>query len=550
MQKKYEESSNESFDFEEERYPWFILDDVNDLIFIINTKRLIVYVNKKVVDLGIPKKNLIGTDLSDLFYEKNIKNQINYFFHKKSSNKLWVFNYILYNNNHEEVPIEFKLETFTVDSENLYILIGKDLSENFKYEKEIEIIRKNEAKIRNAFEFSQIGIWEWDLFSGIFDYDERYQEILGYDEDPFDRNWEVFEKFIDKEDLDNIITSFKEYFEGKREKFEGQYRIKDKNNNYKWFLSRGKILEKNKFGLPKKMLGTYLDITEYKKQIDSIKKEKSFVEKVMENMGQGLVLLDFELNVQYANKSFYNMLHKKENIQNYKDFINKNSLDNFKHTIKKIIDGPEKLVTFESTLQSNSSNTIPVLIAAVPYIEEDIKRVILVITDMAEKKKLEETLKKFATFDELTGSYNRRVGFYSLEKYFQLAKRRKEPLSIVFIDIDNLKYINDNFGHDTGDYILKEVSRILRNTLRESDLIIRVGGDEFILGLPNAETNDVIRIFQRVQKKLENIKVDGNVKIEFSYGISEYKDFEKDVTIESLIKEADNKMYLMKRNKQ
>ncbi|RAO98497.1 hypothetical protein PW5551_09560 [Petrotoga sp. 9PW.55.5.1] len=89
MQKKYEESSNESFDFEEERYPWFILDDVNDLIFIINTKRLIVYVNKKVVDLGIPKKNLIGTDLTDLFYEKNIKNQINYFFHKKAQISCW-----------------------------------------------------------------------------------------------------------------------------------------------------------------------------------------------------------------------------------------------------------------------------------------------------------------------------------------------------------------------------------------------------------------------------------------------------------------------------
>ncbi|ABX32523.1 diguanylate cyclase with PAS/PAC sensor [Petrotoga mobilis SJ95] len=548
LQKNLEDSKNESFEFVEENFPSYILDDLNDLILIMDCDRKIVFVNKKINNFGFSKKDFIGKEIIT-FFEVDVKKQIEYFFRRHNQNKLLIFKSSFSERNGEKIPFEFKLENFRLNDENFYILIGKDLSESEKYKKEIEIIQKSQETIRKALEVSQIGIWEWDVNCGKFSYDERYKEILGYTKDPFEGKWEKFEESINKEDTETLIKNIREHFLTKTSKFEGTYRIKDVDDNYKWFLSRGRVLERNKFGLPMNMVGAYLELTEDKKQIEEMKKEKDFIEKVVENMGQGLVLLDFDFNVKYANKSFYKMVEFDDRILDLKKVLDQRDWESFNENMQNLKRNTNNAISFESNLVTKSGVKVPVLITGVTYEEVGLSRIILVITDITEKKKLEEILKKYATFDDLTGSYNRRAGFYALEKYFQLAKRRQEPLSVVFIDIDNLKYINDNYGHDAGDYILRKVTDVLKNTLRESDLIIRVGGDEFVLGLPNAEEIDVHKIFERILSQLKEVKVDGNVRINLSYGVSEYKDFQKDINLESLIKEADNKMYEMKKAK-
>ncbi|KUK15550.1 MAG: Diguanylate cyclase with PAS/PAC sensor [Petrotoga mobilis] len=548
LQKKFEESKNESLEPNEENFPSYILDELNDLILIMDSNRNIIFVNKKIENFDISKKDFIGKDIT-AFFEVDVKKQIEYFFRRQNLNKLLIFKSYFSNRNGEEILFEFKLENFQVNDQKFYILIGKELNESERYKKEIEIIQKNQETILKALEISQIGIWQWDVNSGKFNYDERYEEILGYTQDPFEGKWGKFEESLNKEDAERILKSLREHFLTKTSKFEGTYRIKDVNDNNKWFLSRGKVIERNKFGLPVNMIGTYLEITENMKSFEEVKKEKDFIEKVIESMGQGLVLLDFDFNVKYANKSFYKMVEFEEEILDIKKVLDQRDWKIFYENMQKLKGNTNNTISYEANLVSKSGNKVPVLITGVTCEEVPMSRIIVVITDITEKKKLEELLKDYVTFDDLTGSYNRRVGFFALERYFQLSKRRQEPLSIVFIDIDNLKYINDNFGHDAGDYILKKVTDVLKSKLRESDLIIRVGGDEFVLGLPNAEEVDVHKIFQRILSKLQEVKVDGNVRIDLSYGISEYKDFQKDISLESLIKEADNKMYEMKRSK-
>ena len=123
-------------------------------------------------------------------------------------------------------------------------------------------------------------------------------------------------------------------------------------------------------------------------------------------------------------------------------------------------------------------------------------------------------------------------------------------MSVIFIDVDNLKTINDNFGHDAGDFVLRKIADIIRNSIRESDILIRVGGDEFVLGLPSARKEDAQMIIKRIKGALNNIKIDEDVRVDLSYGICEYSDFEKDLDIEDLIKAADNEMYQMKKSKE
>jgi two-component system, cell cycle response regulator len=117
-------------------------------------------------------------------------------------------------------------------------------------------------------------------------------------------------------------------------------------------------------------------------------------------------------------------------------------------------------------------------------------------------------LRSLSLMDELTGLHNRR-GFISLaEQRLKLTSRQGVRSTLIFIDVDNLKYINDNFGHREGDYALHQIARLLRECFRESDIIGRLGGDEFcVLLSQSAETGDLLvrkRLVHLIEKSNEN----------------------------------------------
>jgi two-component system, cell cycle response regulator len=117
-------------------------------------------------------------------------------------------------------------------------------------------------------------------------------------------------------------------------------------------------------------------------------------------------------------------------------------------------------------------------------------------------------LRSLSLMDELTGLHNRR-GFISLaEQRLKLTSRQGVRSTLIFIDVDNLKYINDNFGHREGDYALQQIARLLRECFRESDIIGRLGGDEFcVLLSQSAETGDLLvrkRLVHLIEKSNEN----------------------------------------------
>ena len=164
--------------------------------------------------------------------------------------------------------------------------------------------------------------------------------------------------------------------------------------------------------------------------------------------------------------------------------------------------------------------------------------------EIVERKKLEEKLKKLAHFDVLTGCCSRGYGLSLLEQQIKNAKRKKTPILLLYLDVDNFKYINDTFGHQEGDKVLKEAVKLFKSTLREVDIICRLGGDEFLLIFPEGSLNDVPLIRERINKNLKklNQKLNKPFKIDFSVGIS-YYDQSDPLSLEELIHRADQKMY-------
>ncbi len=186
------------------------------------------------------------------------------------------------------------------------------------------------------------------------------------------------------------------------------------------------------------------------------------------------------------------------------------------------------------------------------YHKEDIKLMEFVSEQVAtaiERKRMEEELKKLAHYDTLTGTYNRGYGLELLQRQLKLAKRNKSPLLLAYSDLDNLKDINDEFGHEEGDRAMVQVAKLFKSILREVDIITRMGGDEFLVIFLDSSLNEVPIIRKRLSKELARLNQISKkpYKIEFSTGFSNY-DPANPLSIDELIRIADEKMYEEKKS--
>ncbi|RMC93025.1 GGDEF domain-containing protein [Clostridium autoethanogenum] len=172
--------------------------------------------------------------------------------------------------------------------------------------------------------------------------------------------------------------------------------------------------------------------------------------------------------------------------------------------------------------------------------------------DMLKKLCLEkEKLDYYASTDAMTGVLNRRSGLKLLGKGLNLSKINDRDMVVCFIDIDRLKIINDTFGHEEGDKLLINVARILKESIRKTDFVIRMGGDEFLVVFPETTMKEVNKIWHRIYVKIEEInKNSSKYNLNLSCGFYEYKkERQSEMTVSDLIKNADFKMYKKKLSK-
>jgi diguanylate cyclase (GGDEF)-like protein/PAS domain S-box-containing protein len=174
-------------------------------------------------------------------------------------------------------------------------------------------------------------------------------------------------------------------------------------------------------------------------------------------------------------------------------------------------------------------------------------RMIAMVSDITKQKELEDKLNQMAHSDALTGVANRTLFFQKLDEAISLAKRRKEKVALLFIDLDDFKIVNDQYGHEFGDVVLCEVVQRIKMAVREADMLARIGGDEFVLILHDCETHQrAQQVAEKVLFHLERpIQVSGlTVTVGGSIGISFYPDDGKKTT--ELLKSADRAMYEVK----
>ncbi|MBS1797601.1 MAG: diguanylate cyclase [Acidobacteria bacterium] len=177
-------------------------------------------------------------------------------------------------------------------------------------------------------------------------------------------------------------------------------------------------------------------------------------------------------------------------------------------------------------------------------------RVIELEDAIVERDRAETALRQLALTDELTGLYNRRGFFTFAEHFLKLADRTGQRSLLFYADMDGLKAINDTYGHEQGSAAIQSVTQILRSSFRKSDIIGRIGGDEFVVLATNTGADDKDTVAHRLEENVRTYNAGPDIPhpLSISYGVVAV-DPSENLPIESLIVEADRLMYEHKRRK-
>jgi diguanylate cyclase (GGDEF)-like protein/PAS domain S-box-containing protein len=164
--------------------------------------------------------------------------------------------------------------------------------------------------------------------------------------------------------------------------------------------------------------------------------------------------------------------------------------------------------------------------------------------DITERVHMEKKLQKLATIDNLTGIYNRHKSNEEIDIEISRDRRYNGVFALAMFDIDHFKHINDTYGHDVGDYVLKEFSTLISKHIRDSDRFGRWGGEEFILLLPHLNNKEAMSVAQKLRKIVANYAFKDIPQVTTSVGITIYTPGD---TKESLLKRVDHALYKAKK---
>jgi len=294
------------------------------------------------------------------------------------------------------------------------------------------------------------------------------------------------------------------------------------------------------------------EISERKKILEDLKISEQKYRSLVESTEDSIYLVDRNFRYLYVNKNHMARIGLSEERyigRSYSEFHSQDETEWFmnaaeevfrtglsvRHEHKSRRDGRYFLLSL-SPVKDEYGHTIAVTIVS---------------KNISELKNMQEELRELSLTDELTGLYNRRGCITLAEHLMKMADRTNKGMFMLYTDLDNLKTINDTFGHAEGDSALIDAAGLLRNNYRESDIMARIGGDEFVV-IPVGSADDTVEIITaRLQKALDihNEKSGRNFRLSMSAGIA-YYDPAQPCSINDLISRADKLMYEQKKNRQ
>lgn len=469
----------------------------------------------------------------------------------------------------------------------------KRLKTELKKEKQINSDLSAIINDENRFAFSLTeglgGLWDWHIESNEVYYSPRWKSMLGYEEKELVNNFDTLKLLVHPDDKARVLKSIDNFLNGGSDCFEVEMRLRQKNGHYSYISSRGIYLKNDINNKPSRLIGTHVDISLRKKAelfehrntkiLKMIAKNEvsthiyNEIAEMYEERHEGMRCSLVELQGNILIHGGAPSLPKEycEAINGVENGANVGSCGTSTYTGKRII--VENIATDERWekfkhlalphgMQSCWSEPIKdtqgeVLGAFAMYFDipaipnEQQKNDLLSAARLAgivmERERNQKRILDLAYVDKLTGLSSRTYFILNLDELINTSKRHKTHFSILYLDLDNFKAVNDSYGHDVGDYLLKEIATRLNRIRRSDDFIARLSGDEFCIVVKNLEegfngSNIAIRCLEIIAKPLNLL---GRKYIpSCSIGIAHYPD--NGTNDQELMKAADTALYAAK----
>lgn len=279
-----------------------------------------------------------------------------------------------------------------------------------------------------------------------------------------------------------------------------------------------------------------------------------YAEDIIQTLRQPLVILDGNLVIRMVNRAFYDAfrLGPVETLGKKLYDLGRGQwgVPRLRSLLEEILDDDTHLTDFEVRAEFDQVGPRVMLLNARRIERRDAgaTTILLAIEDVTERRRAEELLTEAALTDKMTGLYNRR-GLHALgNKLLDRLRREEAPVHLVFADLDQLKRINDRFGHAEGDKAIVSAARLLRGALRESDILARYGGDEFLALLVGATGDEAGLVCARIERAFQDEDSTRGYPLAVSVGTIR-AEVGPGTTLEDLILRADTAMYREKKRR-
>ncbi|MBE6049038.1 MAG: EAL domain-containing protein [Clostridium sp.] len=395
-----------------------------------------------------------------------------------------------------------------------------------------------------------IVVWQYNEETNKLNFSENYKMILGIKEDI--ESFEDLYSFIDSEDAEYIKVFFSELIKNRlEEKFILEFVIVNDNNKRINIECSGKGLKKQNNYV---ITGAFLDTTEKVGQENKLRISEKRYRKAFEgskyimfyiNLKEKYITLDGKVSklIGVEWKSQY-----KFTIEQWLDFIIYEEREIYKKKFYEMLESNEsKYFSIEYRIRNKFGRVLWIKIKGKRISEEDGEYIYGSISDETDRKEKEIKINYMSYYDDVTGVPNRRYFMINADKMRQTSLVNKKIFALVFIDLDDFKYVNDNYGHAVGDIVLKSFCEKIAKIINRKCFFARFGGDEFVISIENINNeNEVINIVMHILEECNIPMQISNKEIFNTVSIGVSMCFNRGESIQSLLKKADIAMYKAK----
>lgn len=395
-------------------------------------------------------------------------------------------------------------------------LILVDITERREAEEELRV---SEGRWRLALEAAGDGVWDWSVPTGEVIFSKRFGELFGFRDKEYGHHIEDWSARIHPDDKPRVLTDMQAHLSGAAATYASEYRGQCKDGSWKWVLSRGAVVSWSEAAKPLRMIGTHVDITSKKQAEEALQAAARFQQAVFDSLAAQIAVLDRHGRVIQTNAAW-----RKYALDNgFSDPIHPLG-GNYLEILDRMSGHEQKTVEAASAgIASVCAGDAQSFQLAQPFftpldqhwfmmkvmpVHDASERVVVSLEDVSELKAAELASLTLANTDMLTGALSRRNFLNLAEQELARSTRYELPLMVLMLDLDHFKHINDRYGHAAGDAVLLGFVMTVKSVLRESDLIGRIGGEEFAVLLPNTNLEGGRALAQRIIESVRTKPVD------------------------------------------